>query len=151
MIKKIQSDTREAVRSMDEGTREVEKGIQLAEQAGTALTEIMNTSEQMSTMIGQIADASKDQAVNAEQMTKNVVSITNMTTQTATGVQQIALSLEELNNLTITLQTIVNNFVLDGQERGPAAAKREVQSAEDEYAGYGQKEAARHEEEIEQM
>ncbi len=117
MIKKIQTDTREAVRSMNEGTREVEKGIELAEQAGTALTEIKTTSEQMNTMIGRIADASKDQSVNAEQMTKNVVSITNMTSQTSTGVQQIALALEELSNLTTTLQDIVNNFTLDGQEK----------------------------------
>ncbi|MFZ4619089.1 MAG: methyl-accepting chemotaxis protein [Bacteroidota bacterium] len=122
MIKKIQSDTREAVRSMDEGTREVEKGIELAEQAGTALTEIKTTSEQMSAMVTKIADASKDQAVNAEQMTKNVVSITNMTSQTSTGVQQIALALEELSNLTTTLQDIVNNFTLDGQSKDDGKA-----------------------------
>ncbi|MBP6671670.1 MAG: methyl-accepting chemotaxis protein [Bacteroidetes bacterium] len=151
MIKKIQSDTRDAVRSMDEGTREVEKGIQLAEQAGTALTEIKTTSEQMSTMIGQIADVSKDQSVNAEQMTKNVVSITNMTSQTATGVQQIALSLEELNNLTITLQSIVNNFVLDGQERSSDPKENERKAPADEYARYGSPLEMNHEEEIAQL
>lgn len=151
MIKKIQSDTREAVRSMEEGTREVEKGIQLAEQAGTALTEIKTTSEQMNTMIGQIADASKDQAVNAEQMTKNVVSITNMTSQTSTGVQQIALSLEELNNLTITLQSIVNSFLLDGQEDLSFPTGNVEKVTTDEYSRYGFAVQKDHEEEIEQM
>jgi methyl-accepting chemotaxis protein len=151
MIKKIQADTREAVRSMNEGTREVEKGIELAEQAGTALLEIKTTSVEMSTMIGQIASASKDQAVNAEQMTKNVVSITNMTSQTATGVQQIALSLEELNNLTITLQSIVNNFKLDNQDEQTKEVRNISDVQRDAYAESDQEDISHSEEEVEQI
>lgn len=116
MITKIQTDTRSAVQSMNEGAREVENGIQLAEQAGTALQEIRTTSETMSDMMQQIARASRDQSTNAEQVTASVGSITNMTEQTSTAIQQISQSLEELNTLTVTLQGIVNNFTLDEGE-----------------------------------
>ena len=58
MIKKIQSDTTGAVQSMEEGTQEVERGIELADRAGTSLKEIVGVSQKVTDMVTQIAAAS---------------------------------------------------------------------------------------------
>ncbi|CAG0973866.1 hypothetical protein RHDC4_01459, partial [Rhodocyclaceae bacterium] len=90
MIKKIQSDTSEAVQSMEEGTSEVERGIALADRAGSSLQEIVGVSQKVTDMVGQIAAASEEQSSASEQISKNVEAISKVTGETAQGTQQIA-------------------------------------------------------------
>jgi len=115
MIKKIQTDTAGAVRSMDEGTKEVDKGIQLADQAGVALKEIVEVSQSVTDMIAQIAAASEEQSSASEQISKNVEAISTVTQQTASGTQQIARAAEDLNRLTENLQRLVSRFRLNSE------------------------------------
>ncbi|MBK7258856.1 MAG: Cache 3/Cache 2 fusion domain-containing protein [Ignavibacteriae bacterium] len=75
MIKKIQSDTTGAVRSMEEGTHEVERGIELADKAGASLKEIVGVSQKVTDMVTQIAAASEEQSSASEQISKNVEGI----------------------------------------------------------------------------
>jgi methyl-accepting chemotaxis protein len=42
MIKAIQSETKAAVRAMEDGVHEVEKGAELSKRSGNALEEILN-------------------------------------------------------------------------------------------------------------
>ncbi|HVN48536.1 MAG TPA: methyl-accepting chemotaxis protein [Bacteroidota bacterium] len=113
MIKKIQSDTKGAVISMDEGTSKVDEGIAFADQAGVALKEIVATSQQLTDMVAQIAVASEQQSSASEQISKNVEAISAVTSETATGNQQIARASEDLNRLTENLQQLVERFRLD--------------------------------------
>ena len=110
MIKKIQSDTTGAVQSMEEGTQEVERGIELADKAGTSLKEIVGVSQKVTDMVTQIAAASEQQSSASEQISKNVEGISKVTGETAQGTQQIARAAEDLNRLTDNLQTLVGQF-----------------------------------------
>jgi methyl-accepting chemotaxis protein len=112
MIKKIQTDTRGAVSSMDEGTRQVDKGIELAEKAGKALTNIVAISQSVTDKVTQIAAASEQQSSASEQISKNVEAISAVTNESAMGVQQIARAAEDLNRLTENLQHILGRFTL---------------------------------------
>lgn len=142
MITRIQVDTRAAVHTMQDGAREVEGGIRLAEQAGTALSEIRAVSETMRGMVEQIAVSNREQSISADQITMNVTAITGMTEQTATGVQQISQSLEELNSMTIMLQGIVDRFALDpsgadgqsGARTVPARRTEDRSTEQEEYS-----------------
>ena len=96
MIKKIQSDTTGAVQSMEEGTQEVERGIALADKAGTSLKEIVGVSQKVTDMVTQIAAASEEQSSASEQISKNVEAISKVTSETAQGTQQIARAAEDL-------------------------------------------------------
>jgi methyl-accepting chemotaxis protein len=112
MIKKIQSDTSAAVSSMEEGTRQVDEGITLADQAGTSLGQIVAVSQKVMDMISQIAAASEQQSSASEEISKNVEAISTVTHETSLGVDQIARSAEVLNNLTRNLQQLVDKFTV---------------------------------------
>ena len=113
MIKQIQTDTHNAVISMEEGTSEVEKGKLLADKAGQSLKEIITGADQVVGVITQVAAASEEQSATSEQISKNIESINNVTKESADGVQQIARSAEDLSRLTVNLQELIARFKFD--------------------------------------
>jgi methyl-accepting chemotaxis protein len=126
MIRQIQTDTNQAVASMEKGTQEVGTGITLAEQAGAMLNDIVGNAQTVADMVGQIAAASEQQSSASEQISKNVEAISTVTQQSASGTQQIARTAEDLNRLTENLQNLLTKFNLGGtsvQPRHDAYAK----------------------------
>ncbi len=112
MIKGIQSETQEAVQSMESGIQEVNRGRELADQAGTSLNEIVAMSQRVMDMIQQIATASEEQSTAAEQISKNIEQVSSITKETATGAEQSAAAAEELNRQAEGLQAMVARFTL---------------------------------------
>ena len=115
MIKTIQLETSGAVTSMQEGKREVDQGIKLADKAGGALKEIVTISQSLTDMVTHIAAAGEQQSKASEQISRNVESISSVTGETASGTQQIARASEDLNRLTEQLQNLVARFKLPGR------------------------------------
>ena len=116
MIKKIQKDTVEAVKSMELGTNEVENGLVLTEKSGTSLNDIVASVSKVDEIIGQVAAASEEQSSAAEQIGRSIEGINNVTQQSAVGIQQIARAAEDLNNLTVNLQTLIEHFKIDAED-----------------------------------
>ena len=112
MIKGIQSETDEAVRSMESGLQQVESGRELADKAGTSLTEIVAVAQQVVAQIQQIAQASEEQSSAAEQISKNIEHIASVTKETATGAEQSAAAAEELNRQAEGLKQMVGRFTV---------------------------------------
>ncbi|GJQ64307.1 MAG: hypothetical protein SCALA702_33600 [Melioribacteraceae bacterium] len=113
MIKQIQNDTGGAVRSIEQGTSEVENGKALAQKAGDSLRRIITASEEVQDLITQVATASEEQSSAAEQISKSIEGINTVTNESAMGVQQIARAAEDLNNLTENLQNLIDIFKVD--------------------------------------
>jgi len=113
MIKQIQKETEGAVISMEEGTIEVEKGKELANNAGQALNEIIESADDVKDLSTQVAAASEEQSSAAEHISKNLDSINNVTQQSAAGIQEIARASEDLNRLTDNLQSLISRFKID--------------------------------------
>jgi methyl-accepting chemotaxis protein len=134
MIKKIQSDTTGAVRSMEEGTHEVERGIELADKAGASLKEIVGVSQKVTDMVTQIAAASEQQSSASEQISKNVEAISTVTNETASGTQQIARAAEDLNRLTDRLQQLVARFTISAGTMQSAGTRRQTEGKVQEHA-----------------
>ncbi|HTY59656.1 MAG TPA: methyl-accepting chemotaxis protein, partial [Bacteroidota bacterium] len=120
MIKTIQGDTSGAVTSMEEGTKEVDNGIKLADRAGSSLKDIVLLIQNLTDMVSQIAAASEQQSSASEQISKNVEAISSVTGETAQGTQQIARAAEDLNRLTENLQQIIGKFKV--QEGGSSSS-----------------------------
>ncbi|MBW7886967.1 MAG: methyl-accepting chemotaxis protein [Bacteroidetes bacterium] len=117
MIRQIQTDTTQAVSSMEKGTEEVEAGITLAGKAGTMLENIVSNSLTVAGMIESVAAASAQQASASEEISKHVEGISVVTQESASGTQQIARSAEDLNRLTEGLQQLLAQFQLNGEAR----------------------------------
>jgi len=123
MIKQIQKDTTEAVNSMELGTSEVEKGKELTDKAGKALSEIIEGSAEVINIITMVASASQEQSAAAEQISKNIEAISSVTNQNAAGTQQIARAAEDLNRLTNNLQNAIEHFKVSGKNQSSGFSK----------------------------
>ena len=110
MIKGIQEQTTDAVESMEAGIQEVDKGRELADQAGNSLNEIVNVSQRVMDMIQQIATAAEEQSTAAEQISKNIEHVSSITKETASGAEQSATAAEELNRQAEGMQSMVAEF-----------------------------------------
>src|SRR3546814_4819432 len=79
LVRAIQSDTNEAVSSMEQTTSEVVAGARLAEDAGTALGEIENVSTSLADLIEGISSASQQQSAAAPNIPSTMNTIQSIT------------------------------------------------------------------------
>jgi len=112
LVQAIQADTNEAVTSMEQTTAEVVSGARLAEDAGTALTEIERVSNALNNLIKSISIAANQQASAATDITQTMGVIRQITGQTSQGAGQPADSLGQLNQLAAELRRSVADFKL---------------------------------------
>lgn len=112
LIKAIQSETQEAARAMEETTREVVSGSELANAAGEALTEIESVATSLAGLIQSISVASRQQASGSDSVAKAMGDISLTTRFTATGAKQVASSIRDLSSLAEELRTSVSAFKL---------------------------------------
>jgi len=112
LVKTIQSDTNEAVSSMEQSTSGVVTGAKIAERAGEALTEIEKVSVQLAGQIENISQTSRTQAAVASNISGTMTIIQEITTQTSQGTKETAAAIERLAVLANELKTSVSGFRL---------------------------------------
>lgn len=120
LVKTIQTDTNEAVNSMEQTTAEVVKGAERAHAAGVALEEIEAVSADLAELIQDISTAAKHQATTAGHVSRTMNVIQDITSQTLSGTNNTAQSIGELAELAVELRNSVSGFKL------PASMEREL-------------------------
>jgi methyl-accepting chemotaxis protein len=112
LIKGIQVETSEAVTVMEEGTREVEEGTKLADQAGAALREIEQIVKQTATLVTDITKSAGDQVKVTESVVGSMDSILKQTQETSHGVQDTVSTIGKLAELSRRLTDAIGRFKL---------------------------------------
>ncbi|MGH8153906.1 MAG: methyl-accepting chemotaxis protein, partial [Rhodanobacteraceae bacterium] len=112
LVQTIQSDTVEAVSSMEQTTTQVVNGARLAEDAGTALGEIEKVSSNLAGLIQGISSAARQQSAAATNISSTMSSIQQITAQTSVGANQTAESIGNLAQLAQELRRSVADFKL---------------------------------------
>ena len=112
LVKTIQTDTNEEVISMEQSTANVVAGARLAEDAGSALEEIENVSNQLSELISNISDTAHQQSTAASSISETMNVIQEITTQTSAGTNETATSIGNLAELANELRKSVSGFKL---------------------------------------
>jgi twitching motility protein PilJ len=112
LVKTIQTDTNEAVISMEQSTANVVQGAKTAEEAGSALGEIERVNTELADLILGISDVAKQQASAAANISDTMNVIQEITTQTSAGTNETATSIGNLAELAKELQTSVAGFKL---------------------------------------
>ena len=110
LIKAIQAETNEAVVVMEEGTKEVEVGARLADQAGKALDAISSVVRQSAELVQEISLASKQQVRGTEGVANAMQIISNITRQTSQGARQTARTVENMVKLSEQLNEALSQF-----------------------------------------
>ena len=112
LVKTIQTDTNEAVISMEQTTSEVVRGANLSKDAGVALDEIQNVSSNLAKLIANISDAAKLQSASAGHIATTMNVVQEITSQTTTATFDTARSVSELANMAESLRESVTDFKL---------------------------------------
>ncbi len=112
LVKTIQTDTNEAVISMEQTTTEVVRGANLAKDAGMALDEIQKVSGDLANLIASISDAAKLQSASASHIAATMTVVQEITSQTTTATFDTARSVSELANMSESLRESVTDFKL---------------------------------------
>lgn len=112
LVKTIQTDTNEAVISMEQTTSEVVGGAKRAQDAGVALEEIENVSTNLAELIQAISNAARQQAASAGDVSNTMNIIQDITAQTVNGSEQTAASIGNLAGIANEMQTSVEGFKL---------------------------------------
>jgi len=112
LVKTIQSDTKEAVSSMEQSTSNVVAGAKLSENAGIALAEIETVSNQLAALINSISQSAKQQSSAAANITNTMNVIQEITIQTSDGTAETANSVANLTGLASELRQSVAGFKL---------------------------------------
>ena len=127
LIKAIQAETNEAVVVMEEGTREVEVGAGLADQAGKALEAISSVVRQSAELVQEISLASKQQVRGTEGVANAMQIISGITRQTTQGARQTAATVGDMVKLSEQLNEALGQF--RSRPGRPGDSSDEVRSA----------------------
>ncbi len=112
LVRTIQTDTNEAVVSMERSTTDVVGGALLAENAGAALEEIEQVSNQIASLVQNISASARQQAVASGNISKNMQVVREISTQTADGSTATSTSIAKLAALAAQLRKSVSGFRL---------------------------------------
>ncbi|NOR18604.1 MAG: hypothetical protein GQ538_00775 [Xanthomonadales bacterium] len=116
IVQTIQTDTSEAVVSMEATTSEVVSGARMAEDAGTALEQIESVSKDLSELIINISEEAQTQSGTATGISELMKEVQAISIQASENSTQAASSVEELAELVMQLSDSVTDFKLPEDE-----------------------------------
>ncbi|MBV8973678.1 MAG: methyl-accepting chemotaxis protein, partial [Sinobacteraceae bacterium] len=120
LVRTIQTDTNEAVVSMERSTTDVVGGALLAENAGAALGEIEQVSNQIASLVQNISGSARQQTGAAQNIARNMKVLKDISAQTAESTQATSIAIAKLAELSAGLRKSAAGFRLPGA----AAAER---------------------------
>jgi twitching motility protein PilJ len=112
LVRTIQADTNEAVVSMERSTTDVVGGALLAENAGAALDEIEQVSNQIANLVQNISGSARQQAGSAADVTRRTTKLKEISEQTSKATAATAASISKLSELASQLRKTVAGFTL---------------------------------------
>ncbi|MEM8816226.1 MAG: methyl-accepting chemotaxis protein [Pseudomonadota bacterium] len=112
LVSTIQADTKEAVVSMERSTTDVVGGALLAENAGAALDEIEQVSNQIASLVQNISSSARQQAGSAADVTKRTTRLSELSEQTGKATTATAAAIAKLSELASALRRSVSGFTL---------------------------------------
>ncbi len=110
MIDTIQDTARVAVSSMSGAVGQVDSGVALAQQAGDAINQIKQESEQVHRTVGDISSALVEQSAASNNIASNVEQVARMTEQNSAAAEGTAGAANDLAQLADGMRTAINRF-----------------------------------------
>ena len=112
LVSTIQADTKEAVVSMERSTTDVVGGALLAENAGAALDEIEQVSNQIASLVQNISSSARQQAGSAADVTRRTTRLSEISVQTGKATTATAAAISKLSEFATQLRKTVAGFTL---------------------------------------
>ena len=121
----------------DEISRLSSEGVQVSEEAGSQLSEIVPEIEKTAKLVQEIAASSMEQNSGADQVNSAIQQLNQVTQQNAASSEEMATGAEELSSQAEQLQDIISYFKVDTMKTNimknkPVAKKQEIKINENE-------------------
>ncbi|MES1196681.1 MAG: methyl-accepting chemotaxis protein, partial [Steroidobacter sp.] len=126
LVRTIQADTNEAVVSMERSTTDVVSGAMLAENAGAALQEIEQVSNQIASLVHNISSSARHQAQSAQNISRNMQVLREISAQTADNSAATSNSISKLAQLSGSLRKSVAGFRLSEMTGIPTTRPEDI-------------------------
>ncbi len=143
LVRTIQTDTNEAVVSMERTTTDVVGGALLAENAGAALGEIEDVSNQIAQLVQNISASARQQAATSAHISRTMQVLREISQQTADNTSATSTAIGRLAEMSAQLRKSAAGFRLPqqlpaaGRKIKPAAAPAELGGTETRRAASG--------------
>jgi twitching motility protein PilJ len=118
LVSTIQSDTNEAVVSMERSTTDVVGGALLAENAGAALEEIEQVSHQIASLVQNISSSASEQTGATAAILENMRILKEISSRTTDSTNAASSAISKLSALASQLRGTVSGFTLPEQGGG---------------------------------
>ena len=106
--------------------REVEKGVQNAEQTSEALEEIVAQVEKVNDIIGEIATASDEQTQMTGQINKGISDINNVVQENSAISEETSSAVTELTRQAVELNDLIKNFKVSDETNGSLYSEHDI-------------------------
>ncbi|MBE5250874.1 methyl-accepting chemotaxis protein [Mixta mediterraneensis] len=106
------NSAREIKKLIEESVANIDTGSQLVEQAGNTMDELMQGVSSVTTLIGEIMSASREQSMGIEQVNVAITQLDGTTQQNAVLVEQVSAAAQAMETQSVQLESIVQSFRL---------------------------------------
>ena len=113
MIQTIQQKTSEAVRTMNASTSDVKEGVANAREAGNSLRNIVESAEQVTAMVQEIARTTQMQNKDTQMIRQNIGEIGSLIESTLDNTREGTVKAKNLTSLAASLDNTVTAFKLN--------------------------------------
>ncbi len=131
LVRTIQTDTNEAVVSMERSTTDVVGGALLAENAGAALEEIEQVSNQIASLVQNISGSARQQTHAAQNIARNMQVLKEISAQTAESTNATSTAIAKLAELSAGLRKSAAGFRLPGNPDERLLSNSAIRRVED--------------------
>ncbi len=109
-ITRIQDDTRTGVGRIEDSVGRVDKGVELANQAGDSLSQIVNAAARLEELVLSISDASREQASVSSDIARSVETISAVSSESTQAAKQAAEAASSLSREAERLRSLTSSF-----------------------------------------
>ncbi len=109
-IGKIQAGTRNAVSSMELGVTQVDKGVELASEAGVSINQILQGAQRVTAVVNDITAAMREQSSASSEIAGNIEEIARMSEESSHAIEEASVAAGHLHQLSDNLQRSVARF-----------------------------------------
>jgi len=133
LIKTIQSESKNAITAVERGAHNVDRGVEVSNEAERALKKILESSQKSTAMVRAIARATVEQAKGSKQVTDAIGRIAETVQQIAAATAQQARGSELIMKSAEKMRSITQNVERQSQEQ--ARGGRQVATSIEQISG----------------
>ncbi len=130
LIDGVQKGVEESVKATEKGTEEVERGSELANEAGESLNEIQAAVVTVTTQVEQISAAAEEVTASSDEMVKSIEGVMAITEETTAATEEMAASNDQVQQAMGSISAITTQTGASVEES--SAATEELSSQVEE-------------------